>query len=115
MSQLGRSHQIAVRANVNKKLIDITAPGPAQAFVFLDEHENSIDDGHFGFAPAGDQWMNLPARWHNAGCDFSFADGHVETFKWRDPRTLAIKVINSVITPNNADLKKFQAIVATKN
>ena len=55
VSQLGRIHQIAVRPKVNKTLIDITAPGPAQAFVFLDEHENSIDDGHFGFAPAGDQ------------------------------------------------------------
>jgi prepilin-type N-terminal cleavage/methylation domain-containing protein/prepilin-type processing-associated H-X9-DG protein len=100
---------------VNKKTIEINGPPPSRAFVFLDEHENSIDDGHFGFAPEGDKWMNLPAMWHNSGCDFSFADGHAETMKWRDPRTLAIKVINTVTTPNNADLKRFQAIVATKN
>jgi prepilin-type processing-associated H-X9-DG protein len=59
--------------------------------------------------------MNLPAMWHNNGCDFSFADGHVEAFKWRDPRTLAIKVINSVRTPNNPDLKRMQSVVAIKN
>jgi prepilin-type processing-associated H-X9-DG protein len=74
-----------------------------------------IDDGHFGFAPEGDIWMNLPATWHNSGCNFSFADGHVELFKWRDPRTLALKVINTVRTPNNPDLRRLQAIVATKN
>jgi len=100
---------------VNKKSADISSPPPAQAFVFLDEHQESIDDGHFGFAPEGDIWMNLPAMWHNSGCSFSFADGHAELFKWRDPRTLAIKVINSVRTPNNRDLARLQAIVATKN
>ena len=100
---------------VNKKTTEINSPPPAQAFVFLDEHQNSIDDGHFGFAPESDIWMNLPAMWHNNGCDFSFADGHVEAFKWRDPRTLAIKVINTVRTPNNPDLKRMQSVVATKN
>ena len=100
---------------VNKKTTEISSPPPAQAFVFLDEHQNSIDDGHFGFAPESDIWMNLPAMWHNNGCDFSFADGHVEAFKWRDPRTLALKVINSVRTPNNPDLKRMQSVVATKN
>ena len=48
---------------VCKKTADVTAPNPSQAFVFLDEHQNSIDDGHFGFAPEGDTWMNLPAMW----------------------------------------------------
>lgn len=100
---------------VNLKTVEVTAPPPSQAFVFLDEHQNSIDDGHFGFAPEGDQWMNLPAMWHNSGCDFSFADGHAEALKWRDSRTLAIKAINTVRTANNADLKRFQSIVATKN
>ena len=100
---------------VNLKTVEINAPPPSQAFVFLDEHQNSIDDGHFGFAPEGDKWMNLPAMWHNNGCDFSFADGHAESLKWRDARTLALKVINTVTTPNNSDLKRFQSIVATRN
>ena len=82
--------------------------------MFLDEHQISIDDGHFGFTPEGNTWMNLPAMWHQNGCEFSFADGHAEAFKWRDPRTLAIKAINTVVTPNNDGLKRLQAIVATK-
>ena len=100
--------------HVNEKGVEITKPSAAQAFVFLDEHQISIDDGHFGFNPEGDLWMNLPAVWHNRGCDFSFADGHAELFKWRDARTLALNVINSISTPNNRDLKKVQAAVATK-
>ena len=100
--------------NVNKKTTDITRPQPSQAFVFLDEHQNSIDDGCYGVSPAGDMWYNLPAMWHNRGCNFSFADGHVELVKWRDPRTLALTVINSTTTANNLDLKRLQSISATK-
>jgi prepilin-type N-terminal cleavage/methylation domain-containing protein/prepilin-type processing-associated H-X9-DG protein len=99
---------------VNLKTSEIASPPPSQAFVFLDEHQNSIDDGHFGFAPEGDTWMNLPAMWHNNGCNFSFADGRADALQWRDPRTLAIKVSNTVRTPNNPDLKRLQSIVATK-
>ncbi len=99
---------------VNHKTGDINKPGPSSAFVFLDEHENSIDDGHFGFNPEGDMWMNLPAMWHNNGCNFAFADGHANALKWHDPRTPRIDVINSVSTPNNPDLKKLQSILADK-
>jgi len=99
---------------VNQKSADITRPLPAKAFVFLDEHEVSIDDGHFGFNPEGDLWMNLPAVWHNRGCDFSFADGHAEHFKWIDPRTMTLNAINSITTINNPDLKRIQAALATK-
>ncbi len=99
---------------VNKKSADITQPPPARVFVLLDEHEVSIDDGHFGFNPEGDLWMNLPATWHDRGCDFSFADGHAEHFKWIDARTLALNVINSITTINNPDLKRIQAALATK-
>ncbi|MBM3824388.1 MAG: type II secretion system protein [Verrucomicrobia bacterium] len=99
---------------VNLKTSEIASPPPSRAFVLLDEHQNSIDDGHYGFAPEGDIWMNLPAMWHNRGCNFSFADGHADGLKWRDPRTLSIKVINSIRTANNSDLKQLQSIVATK-
>ncbi len=58
--------------------------------------------------------MNLPATWHGRGCDFSFADGHAEHFKWIDARTMALNVINSITTINNPDLKRIQAALATK-
>jgi prepilin-type N-terminal cleavage/methylation domain-containing protein/prepilin-type processing-associated H-X9-DG protein len=101
---------------VSKKTGDITAPPPTQSHVFLDEHQNSIDDGTFGVAPEGDMWFNLPATWHNAGCNFSFADGHSEHWRWRDARTLKLDRINSIThrNPSNPDLKRLQAATATK-
>jgi type II secretory pathway pseudopilin PulG len=99
--------------SLNTRLSDITAPGPAQAFVFVDEHENSIDDGHFGFVPVGSEWLNLPATMRHRGAEFSFADGHSEIFKWRDPSTLALTQA-FVTTPNNTDLPRVQAALATK-
>lgn len=101
---------------VSKKSGDITAPSPTESHVFLDEHQNSIDDGTFGVAPEGDMWFNLPATWHNKGCNFSFADGHSDHLRWRDARTMTLVRINSIThkNPSNPDLKRLQAATATK-
>ena len=101
---------------VNKKTSDITAPPPSQCYVFLDEHQVSIDDGTFGVAPEGDKWYNLPANWHNRGCNFSFADGHAEHWRWVDDRTMKLNQINSIVhkNPSNRDLKRLQIGTATK-
>ena len=58
--------------------------------VFLDEHPDSINDGLFLVTDDdGDTttWGDFPASYHNGSCNFSFADGHEESHKWRDPRT----------------------------
>lgn len=99
---------------VNKKTTDINCPPPSSAYVFVEEHELSIDDGHFGFVPEGDSFYNFPTTRHNNGGTFSFADGHAETTHWRDNRTMQIKV-NPTASPNNADLKKMQEHIATKS
>ena len=44
---------------VHRKTEDITKPGPSAVFVFLNEHQNSIDDGRFAFNSEGDRRMNL--------------------------------------------------------
>lgn len=60
---------------------------PARAFVFVDEHEDSIDDAHFLVWPAPDtRWVNVPADRHSRGCTLSLADGHTEYWKWRWPK-----------------------------
>ena len=39
---------------------------PTKIFVFIDEHADSIDDGHFLTWPnPDDRWVNLPAGRHN--------------------------------------------------
>ena len=72
------------------KLTEITRPDPAELFVFLDVHEDEIVDSLFGIPwPGGgmpDEWWDLPANRHNQGCNFSFADGHVEHWKWTVPK-----------------------------
>src|SRR6185437_8218595 len=74
------------------KASDIIDPGPANTFVFVDEHEDSIFGGTFdvdlGFAGPDTWWLQLPASRHSGSGVFSFADGHAQTKKWRDPRTV---------------------------
>lgn len=68
-----------------------TKPGPANLWVFVDEHPDSINDGIFqviaGLTQANAEWRDLPASYHNGACGFSFADGHSEIKKWQDGRT----------------------------
>jgi prepilin-type processing-associated H-X9-DG protein/prepilin-type N-terminal cleavage/methylation domain-containing protein len=57
-------------------------PDPANIFVFLDEHPDTINDGFFVNRLEDYQWGNLPASYHNGGANFSFADGHTEAHHW---------------------------------
>jgi len=70
---------------VFRKMADIVTPSPSQAFVFVDEHEDSITRGNF---ICGEGWYTLPASRHGGAGTFSFADGHVEIKRWLDPRTI---------------------------
>jgi len=72
-----------------RRLSEIVRPSPAQAFVFLDENPTTLDDGYFLVVFGTLAWGNDPGIYHNGACGFSFADGHSETHKWRDPDTLA--------------------------
>jgi prepilin-type processing-associated H-X9-DG protein len=51
---------------------------------FACEDSDSINDGIFLVdpPPAGN-WRDLPGARHSAGCVFSFADGHVDYWKWK--------------------------------
>src|SRR4029077_14737209 len=50
---VGGTHYGLNGYKINVKFSDINTPKPVNAFVFVEEHENSIDDGHFGFSPDG--------------------------------------------------------------
>jgi len=94
---------------------------PSKATVFLDEHENSISTGCFylnhpnSFRCFGFPlwtWANFPATRHNNGCTLSFADGHVETWHWKEPNTLAISarspwLYGSPAVTNDRDLQRL--------
>jgi prepilin-type N-terminal cleavage/methylation domain-containing protein/prepilin-type processing-associated H-X9-DG protein len=71
---------------------EIDKPSPAELLFFVDVHEDSIYDSHFGIPPrswgyAGEpRWWDLPTGRHSQGGCFSFADGHVEHWKWVKPK-----------------------------
>jgi len=58
-------------------------PQPAQIFVLTEEHPDSINDAYFLNKPDSYQWLDLPASHHNGAVSLAFADGHLETHKWR--------------------------------
>jgi prepilin-type N-terminal cleavage/methylation domain-containing protein/prepilin-type processing-associated H-X9-DG protein len=61
---------------------------PVNMYVFLDEREDSINDGWFAQNPdARYNIIDYPASYHGRAAGFSFADGHSEIHKWRDGRT----------------------------
>ena len=107
----GRSAHLSAY-QVYWKLTDLGRPPASQHFVFIDEHEDSISDGFFFFAvnrENGDWWLDLPGGRHNQGANISFADGHVETKKWQDSRTLKPVERQTYFpegpSPNNVDFQ----------
>jgi prepilin-type N-terminal cleavage/methylation domain-containing protein/prepilin-type processing-associated H-X9-DG protein len=74
---------------------DLTRPGPAMTWVFVDEHPDGINDWFFGMHmppatlwPQAASWDDIPASYHNGACGFSFADGHGEIKKWKDKNSV---------------------------
>ena len=95
------------------KSSDLNDPGPAQLYVLLDEHPDSINAG--GFANMMVENINtariidFPASYHNGAAGISFADGHAEIKKWLDARTKPPPKYNGQLTlnvpsPGNRDM-----------
>jgi prepilin-type N-terminal cleavage/methylation domain-containing protein/prepilin-type processing-associated H-X9-DG protein len=61
---------------------------PAEIFVFLDEHADTLNDGFFVNVLEEYMWGNLPGSYHNGGANFTFADGHLESHHWLVPSTV---------------------------
>jgi prepilin-type N-terminal cleavage/methylation domain-containing protein/prepilin-type processing-associated H-X9-DG protein len=75
------------------KETEIDDPSPSKLLFFVDVHEDSILDSHFGIPPRGPMfaseqatWWDLPTGRHSQGGNFSFADGHAEHWRWARPK-----------------------------
>ncbi len=107
------------------KLTDMADPGPSSTFVFLDEREDSINDGYFVVDMAGYtqvdggaitasrfKIVDYPASYHNGAGGLAFADGHSEIHKWLDGRTKpGISKTDrplDISSPNNRDVLWMQ-------
>ena len=101
---------------VYKKTSDLTVPGPTKTWVFIDEREDSIDDGYFAVnmmgypdAPRTITFVNYPGSYHGSSAGLSYADGHSELRHWRDSRTMpplvrGVRMPLNISSPDNQDL-----------
>jgi prepilin-type N-terminal cleavage/methylation domain-containing protein/prepilin-type processing-associated H-X9-DG protein len=88
----------------------------SEIFTFIDEREDSIDDGAFGVdmvdTGTGAKWANIPASRHNNACGICFADGHAEMHVWRDPITASPSgptyYATYLMSPNSVDVAWLQ-------
>jgi prepilin-type N-terminal cleavage/methylation domain-containing protein/prepilin-type processing-associated H-X9-DG protein len=102
---------------LNSKMADLQKPGPADTWVFIDEREDSINDGWFAvdMVDQGTQttWVDIPASYHNRAGSVSFADGHAQIRKWLDSRTSPpLKPGTRILQqycPGNADVTWLQS------
>jgi len=72
---------------VFKKMADFKHLSPTRAWVLVDEHPDSINDGALFTETVELRWVDVPASYHNRACGFAFADGHSEIKRWVVGRT----------------------------
>jgi prepilin-type N-terminal cleavage/methylation domain-containing protein len=101
---------------VYKKMSELTDPGPSMTWLFMDEREDSINDGEMivgmsGYPDQPASWkiVDYPASYHGSAGGLSFADGHSEVRKWKDGRTMPVLKKGQLIplnvpSPNNPDV-----------
>lgn len=89
---------------------EIISPSPSEAFVFIDEHEKSINDGWFAVDMMGYIGLvDAPAVRHGGKFNLSFADGHAERWKVVDARTLNWDSLPIRNDPLNQDWVRLRA------
>jgi len=95
--------------------IEFLKPGPVNTYVFLDENEQSIDNGAFSCAAPGVwEWDNLPGSRHTRGCTLSFADGHVEYWKWKGTSVFTFQGYGASAPAGDPDLQRLEAALPQK-
>lgn len=85
---------------------------PTMMFIFLDEREDSINDGWFATNPDVLDWIvDYPASYHGNAGGFAFIDGHSEIKRWKDARIMPVLKegqllpLNQNAGPNNMDVR----------
>jgi prepilin-type N-terminal cleavage/methylation domain-containing protein/prepilin-type processing-associated H-X9-DG protein len=70
-----------------RKTTDLVKLSASDAFVFIDERDDSVDDGFFGVSMGGATMVEIPAGYHGGGGPVTFADGHAELHRWQSTDT----------------------------
>ena len=100
----------------NLKETDIHFPPPSRAFVFIDERNDSIDDGYYAISLSPPSWQNVPASWHNRGDVLSFADAHAEHWRWFEGSTVsAVFPFGAINQPLDRDFDRVHRAYASND
>ena len=99
---------------LNFKMSDLENPGPAQTWVFIDEREDSINDGWFAVDMLSDTMVDIPGAYHNRAACMSYADGHAQLRRWIDGRTTpplmeGAPALKGQVCPGDRDLEWLQS------
>jgi prepilin-type N-terminal cleavage/methylation domain-containing protein/prepilin-type processing-associated H-X9-DG protein len=124
---------------VFKSLADVTRPAEKMLFIDADgglrgsrgsdyqffwligpfrplEIKNGEPEWSFPRNPDG--WpLNIITARHNNGCNLSFADGHCEFWKWKDPRTIELangQISESAASDDNPDLQRMVQLLKVR-
>ena len=89
----------------------------SDALVFVEERDDSIDDGYFAIDMVAQELVNLPAGFHGGSGGVTFADGHAEIHRWHSAEALvpqqsgvpAVKHEYQPVAANNPDLAWLRA------
>jgi hypothetical protein len=65
----------------------LVTDSPANRFIFIDGHPASICTPGFGINMSTDNFVHYPSSLHRGFGVLAFADSHIESRKWLDPRT----------------------------
>lgn len=81
---------------------------PADTWVTIDENPEIINDGWFVVRmDTPNVWRDIPASYHNSAGSLSFADGHAEIRRWKDPTIISNPLVGGRAVLNS-DLKWLQ-------
>jgi prepilin-type N-terminal cleavage/methylation domain-containing protein/prepilin-type processing-associated H-X9-DG protein len=104
------------RYRIYDKASDVVDPGPSLTWLFMDEREDSINDGElivgmYGYPNTPSLWkiVDYPASYHNRAAGLSFVDGHAEVKRWLDSRTVpvlkkGVEIPLNAPSPRNPDV-----------
>jgi prepilin-type processing-associated H-X9-DG protein/prepilin-type N-terminal cleavage/methylation domain-containing protein len=97
---------------------------PQNVFVFIEEHPLSVwqssflvipmRPGQISAANAAASWLSTPSDRHNQGCNISFADGHIEYWRWYTPKTPSDGTQLSSTPLDMNDIRRLAACTPTE-
>jgi len=94
---------------------EIAVAGLATLWTIGDEHEATIDDAWFWVTMDDSRpFASFPATRHDHGYALNFADGHVETYKMRDPNSQPPGGFGVQINKMNSDWLRLKSVTTIR-